>query len=405
MDPQRQALAHQLTQARQLSDAWMAAVRPGAEYERPIPARHRLVFYLGHLEAFDWNQIGAAGLGLAAVDPVFDALFARGIDPAPGQLPQDRPGDWPRVAEVRAYVRRARAQVDAVLEFAPDELVHIALEHRLQHIETFAYLLHQLDPRHKTALDQAPEPAAPPQPRRSIEIPAGRATIGRERGADFGWDNEFGTAEVEVPGFTIDSHKVSNGDWLAYVGQGGPVPPFWIEAPSGWRLRTLFGEIELPLAWPVWVTHSQASAYATRHGRRLPTEAQWMRAAYGAPDENWRRQPWGEADAGPQRGNFGLQRFDPVAVDSHPAGASGFGVHQMVGNGWEWTASAFGPLPGFAPHASYPSYSADFFDGEHFVLKGAAPTTHARLVRRSFRNWFRPDYPFVHAGFRCVATH
>ena len=93
-------------------------------------------------------------------------------------------------------------------------------------------------------------------------------------------------------------------------------------------------------------------------------------------------------------------RFDPVPVDSFPSGASAFGVQDLVGNGWEWTASEFQPFPGFRPMGSYPRYSVDFFDGDHAVLKGASPVTAAPLVRRTFRNWFRTQYPFVFAKFR-----
>jgi formylglycine-generating enzyme required for sulfatase activity len=89
-------------------------------------------------------------------------------------------------------------------------------------------------------------------------------------------------------------------------------------------------------------------------------------------------------------------------VGSFPAGASAWGVEDLVGNGWEWTSTPFAPFDGFAPMASYPVYSTDFFDDQHFVLKGASPVTDDLLVRRSFRNWFRPIYPYVYASFRCV---
>ena len=89
-------------------------------------------------------------------------------------------------------------------------------------------------------------------------------------------------------------------------------------------------------------------------------------------------------------------------MGSYPSGASAFGVHDLIGNGWEWTSSPFAPFPGFSPMASYPEYSADFFDAAHFVLKGASPATPAAHVRRSFRNWFRPHYPYVYATFRCA---
>jgi formylglycine-generating enzyme required for sulfatase activity len=75
----------------------------------------------------------------------------------------------------------------------------------------------------------------------------------------------------------------------------------------------------------------------------------------------------------------------------------------MVGNGWEWTSTPFAPFEGFAAAPNYPGYSSDFFDGRHYVLKGGSPRTAAPLLRRSFRNWFRPDYPHVYATFRCVS--
>ncbi len=92
-------------------------------------------------------------------------------------------------------------------------------------------------------------------------------------------------------------------------------------------------------------------------------------------------------------------------MGSRPLGASAWGVQDLVGNGWEWTSSVFGPFPGFEPMASYPEYSADFFDGQHYVIKGASPATARELVRRSFRNWFRPNYPFVYAKFRTAISY
>jgi formylglycine-generating enzyme required for sulfatase activity len=89
-------------------------------------------------------------------------------------------------------------------------------------------------------------------------------------------------------------------------------------------------------------------------------------------------------------------------VGSSPAGASAWGAEDLVGNGWEWTSTPFAPFPGFVPMASYPEYSADFFDGRHYVMKGASPVTSSNLVRRSFRNWFYGDYAYMYATFRRV---
>jgi formylglycine-generating enzyme required for sulfatase activity len=104
----------------------------------------------------------------------------------------------------------------------------------------------------------------------------------------------------------------------------------------------------------------------------------------------------------PVPGNFDFNRWDPEPVGAHPEGASAFGVHDLIGNGWEWTATTFGPFDGFEPLPTYPEYSADFFDDDHFVMKGASPVTARMLVRRGFRNWFRPRYPYVYATFRCA---
>jgi formylglycine-generating enzyme required for sulfatase activity len=134
----------------------------------------------------------------------------------------------------------------------------------------------------------------------------------------------------------------------------------------------------------------------------LPTEAEFQRAAYGGPGGHERRHPWGEDAPAPSRGVFDFSSWDPAPAGSHPAGRSAWGLDDLVGNGWEWTSSVFAPFPGFAALPSYPEYSADFFDGEHFVMKGASPATARELLRPTFRNWFRPRYPYVYATFRCV---
>ena len=159
----------------------------------------------------------------------------------------------------------------------------------------------------------------------------------------------------------------------------------------------------LPLDWPVWVRHEEAAAYAGWANAFLPTEAQWQRAAYGTAEGTERAYPWGNCTpiAG-HHGNFASQRWDASSVAAYPAGESAFGVRDLVGNGWEWTGTPFGPLPGFRQFPFYPGYSAPFFDGEHYVLKGGSPRTDTVFLRRSFRNWFRTDYPYVFAGFRCA---
>jgi len=390
-----------LAAARANTDALFGLVRPGSLYERPIAERHRIVFYVGHLEAFDWNLLREP-LGLDAFNPSLDQLFAFGIDPPVGQMPQDRPSDWPLIGETRAYNQRVRERLDAAIERAPSQLLHVAIEHRLMHAETFAYMLHNLPPGAKNAPPAAAAPSGEPPETRMIEIPAGTATLGRPSGNGFGWDNEFRETPVPTQAFSISKYKVTNGEYLDFVRTGAAPPHFWTQRKGAWHFRGMFGEAPLALDAPVWVTQREAEAYARWAGKSLPTEAQFHRAAYGTPEGPERPYPWGDDPPGPGRGNFDFVSWDPAPVTSMPAGDSAFGVSQLIGNGWEWTSTPFAPFPGFEPLPFYPGYSANFFDGSHYVIKGGSPRTAAPLLRRSFRNWFRPDYPYVYAGFRLV---
>jgi gamma-glutamyl hercynylcysteine S-oxide synthase len=185
--------------------------------------------------------------------------------------------------------------------------------------------------------------------------------------------------------------------------EGVQHPVFWRRAGNLWMYRTMFGEMQLPMDWPVYVSHAEASAYAKWLGRKLPTEEQFHRAAYGTWDsEVERRYPWGDEAPDSRYGNFDSTHWDPSPVGSYPRGASAHGVHDLVGNGWEWTRTEFKPFPGFTAMPFYPGYSANFFDGKHYVMKGGSPRTAACMLRRSFRNWFQPHYPYVYATFRCV---
>jgi formylglycine-generating enzyme required for sulfatase activity len=228
---------------------------------------------------------------------------------------------------------------------------------------------------------------------------------------------------VSVPGFAIDRYKVTNGQYLEFMRAGGyqdrglwtsadwewraqneiSHPAFWNPAQDGWHLKTMFDEIPLPLSWPVYVSHAEASAYARWAGKRLPTEAEWQRAAHASNSGPERRFPWGAETPGPEHGWFDFERWDPAPVDAFARGRSAFGLDGLLANGWEWTSTPFGPFGGFQAFPFYEGYSANFFDGKHFVMKGGSPRTDRSMLRRSFRNWFQPHYPFVYAGFRCAS--
>jgi gamma-glutamyl hercynylcysteine S-oxide synthase len=156
-------------------------------------------------------------------------------------------------------------------------------------------------------------------------------------------------------------------------------------------LPGMFEDIPLPLDWPVYVSYDQAQAYARWKGQALLTEAQFHRAAYaGGPHDI----------SGLDSENVDFRGWDPEPVTASPPNR--LGVSQLVGNGWEWTATTFEPFPASQPFSFYPGYSANFFDGQHYVLKGGSPRTARCLLRPSFRNWFRPGYPYIYATFRLV---
>ncbi len=398
-------LIEEIGLARIESDRFFEIIRQDSLYERPIDARHRVIFYVGHLDGFDSIQICREGLGIRSLDPQLDHLFQAGIDPDGAHLPTDQPSDWPSLERVRNYVAKCRAHVDKHLENAPEDVVYMALEHRLMHLETLAYMFHNFPYNRKNHPRAIQHPAATePIANEWKAIPAGVAILGKARDAGFGWDNEFNETRFNVPVFEIQRYSVTNGEYLEFVNQtGASLPHFWVRRGEKLFLRGMFEEVPLPLSWPVYVTQGEAAAYTKALGKALPTEQQFHRAAYGTPEGLNRQYPWGNQPPF-QQGNVDFRRWDPNAVNGDPEGDSAFGVSQLVGNGWEWTSTPFGPLPGFEPRPTYPGYSANFFDGEHFVLKGGSARTGARLLRPSFRNWFRHDYPFMYAKFRCVSN-
>ena len=435
----RQQLADWYRRNRQRSAQLFDLVDEASYYSKPIDLRHPIVFYEGHLPAFSFNTLVKRGLGGESIDPKLEALFARGIDPHESEADRshDPRAGWPSRAEVQAFAAEAdRRVVEALQEGDIEqpghplldraEAAYTILEHEAMHQETLLYMWHRLP----LAAKRAPAGYAPltdgPVPQQfDITVPAGNATLGV--GADdveFSWDNERPRTVTPVDEFVIDAHNVTNEAFLAFVDAGGYRDPQWwrdqdyawlvehhIERPLFWELhngqlmwRGMFELIALPMSWPVYVSHAEASAFAQWRGRRLPTEAEFQRAAYGTPSGDERKFPWGDAMPDAARGIFDFESWDPGPAGSRAGGTSAWAIHDLTSNGWEWTSSLFAPFNGFTPLPSYPEYSADFFDGEHFVMKGASPATARELVRASFRNWFRPRYPYVYAGFRTVAN-
>ncbi len=272
-------------------------------------------------------------------------------------------------------------------------------------------------------------------------VPGGKFLLGSAPGAPFVFDNEQWAHEVEVAPFAISKTAVTNIEFLEFVRDGGyEQRDFWSEAGWEWReaenaehpvywrcrgsrwLRRNFNEwVELEPNRPIiHVNWFEADAFCRWAKRRLPTEAEWEMAAgaepagdagrmpanrrqdVGAPRAPRKRKyPWGDEPATPERANLDWSAMGCIDVDALPAGDSPLGCRQMIGNVWEWTATDFGPYPGFRP-GPYKEYSEPWF-GNHKVLRGGGWATRSRLVTNTYRNFYMPDRRDVWAGFRTCA--
>jgi iron(II)-dependent oxidoreductase len=298
-------------------------------------------------------------------------------------------------------------------------------EHEEQHQETLLQCMQVLaDPPYRPATRRS-LPAGRKPARDMVTLPAGPFLMGWQRGG-FAYDNEGTPHVVDLPAFRIDRFPVSHGEYLAFVEDGGyRRPELWhplgwafreqegLAAPRHWRRGrggswlARFMDVELPLAEAaervlVHVCWYEADAYARWAGKRLPTEAEWEKAALWDPATGTTRPwPWGEEPPAARLANVDQLAFAPAEVGAYPAGASPCGVEQLVGDCWEWTSSDFLPYPGFTAWP-YDEYSKIFFGSDYKVLRGASWATRPAVARGTFRNWDFPIRRQVFAGFRCA---
>jgi iron(II)-dependent oxidoreductase len=386
-----------------------------------------LVWDLAHIgnqeELWLVRDVGGREPVRSDIDELYDAFqHSRASRPS---LPLLNP------TEARGYVREVRDKVLDVLATTPLEgrrLVERAFafgmiaQHEQQHDETML-ATHQL--RSGAPVLDAPPPPRPPSGQRlaaEIVVPAGPFTMGTST-EPWALDNERPAHQVRVDAFAIDTVPVTNGAYQRFIAAGGYddrrwwseagwahrqetglfAPRFWQRDGDGWA-RTRFGVVEaVPADEPVMhVSFYEAEAYARWVGRRLPTEAEWEKTARFDPATGRSlRYPWGDGEPTAEHANLGQRHLRPAPVGAYPAGASPLGVHQMVGDVWEWTSSDFHPYPGFAPFP-YREYSEVFFGPDYKMLRGGSFGTDSVACRGTFRNW---DYPIrrqIFAGFRCA---
>ncbi|HEV2765634.1 MAG TPA: SUMF1/EgtB/PvdO family nonheme iron enzyme [Pyrinomonadaceae bacterium] len=403
-----------------------------------------LAWHLAHVGVFEafWLLQKLAGR------PAPDERYLRVFDPI--STPREDSKNLPARAEMEAYLARVREGVGQVLaetNFDPTDpllrdsyVVRLVAEHELQHQETLAYLLQMLDPSKKIRPDdeqpgsqipsddgqggfQIPTDEAAP-PNELILVPAGECELGAPE-ESFAYDNERPAQRKVVPAFRIARLPVTNGEFARFVEEGGyerrefwdeegwqwreregwTHPLYWRRASGGaWLERTMFEESPLKASHPVvGVSWFEAEAYARFAGARLPSEAEWEKAAsWDAAANRKRRFAWGDAAPDTTRCNFERRFWGTTPVGSFPAGASACVCLDMTGNVWEWTSDPFRGFPGFEAFP-YPEYSETWFDGDHRVLKGGSWATSASVLRTSFRNFFRRPFRIAFAGLRLAS--
>ncbi len=412
----------------------------GAVDDRDLTRQHSvlmspLVWDLAHIgnqeELWLLRELtGRAAILPPGIDELYDAFrHARSDRPA---LPLLDPG------QSRRYVADVRGRVLDLLDAATLDDAHpltrngfvfgMVAQHEQQHVETM-YATHQLRAG-EPVLAASPAPAAPPgRLPAEVLIPAGDFEMGTSLEA-WALDNERPAHRVHVPAYLLDTTPVTNAAYAEFVATGGydderwwhpdgwahvrtaglVAPEFWVRESSDWAVRCFGATTELVADAPVQhVCWYEADAYARWAGRRLPTETEWEKAARHDPaTDRSRRYPWGDEDPTPRTANTGGRHLGPAPVGAYPQGSSPLGVHQLIGDVWEWTCSDFAGYPGFTAFP-YKEYSEVFFGQQnrpspYKVLRGGSWAVDQVACRGTFRNWDYPTRRQIFAGFRTARS-
>ena len=403
-----------------------------AYYEKPIPLRHPLIFYLGHTATFFINKLSLAGLVQERINPKFESTFAVGVDEMSWDDLSAAHYDWPKICELKAYRDAVRALVDRVIQTAPLQLpigwhhpwwtILMGIEHERIHLETSSVLIRQ----HALKFVR-PHPAWEPCRRTQVaplndlvNIPAGTVLLGKDRNdSTYGWDNEYGHREASIPAFQASRYLVSNREFLGFVEADGYAvddswaeegrawknytrakhPTFWIRQGNAWRLRVMLEEVPMPWDWPVEVNYHEAKAFCNwkreRTGLpvRLPTEDEWYRLYDVAGLSEIASDQAAKA-------NIHLDHYAsscPVTEFRHGE------LYDVIGNVWQWTETPIYPFNGFEVHPHYDDFTTPTFDDRHNLMKGGSWISCGNESLRTSRYAFRRHF-FQHAGFRYVVS-
>ncbi len=395
-----------------------------------LPILSPIAWDLGHIGEFEelWlvRTVDAVRRGeppTLALEEEYDAARTPRAERAALELP-DRDLLLRRLREVRAAaIERLREMVLGGHPLLENGFVyHMMAQHEAQHHETVLQAIARMDLIYEPATRIPTRRSELPPDTAMVVVPAGSFPMGTDQDAH-AYDNERPAHWVDLPAYWIDTGPVTNGDFLAFIEDGGYEnrawwseegwawlreedarhPLGWRTSPTGWE-EVRFGRMEplVPTRPVIHVSWYEADAFARARGKRLPTEAEWEKAAAWDPELRIaRRWPWGDRPPEPRLANLDARTFAPAPIGAHPGGRSFYGCHQMIGDVWEWTSSFFDPYPGFVAFP-YPEYSAIHFGQEYRVLRGGSWATAGIVARNTFRNWDFPQRRQIFAGFRCA---
>jgi 5-histidylcysteine sulfoxide synthase/putative 4-mercaptohistidine N1-methyltranferase len=409
-----------------------------AYYLRPEPLRHPLIFYFGHTATFYINKLILGKFIHKRLDKRIEAICAVGVDEMSWDDLNSEHYDWPTVDELRAYRQKVADTVvqlidtmELSLPIQQDSLAWVMLmgcEHERIHLETSSVIMRMLPLTYLTQTShwQSCSSTGQAPVNTFIKIAEQSMTLGKpESDKTYGWDNEYGSTDVNVKSFNTSKYLISNNEYLAFVKAGGyqsteywseegqkwlaftkaTMPRFWsvkiknnYDGGTQYFQRNLVDEIPLPLDWPVEVNYLEAKAYCNWQSKvnscfiRLPTEAEWycLRDKVDTDLVTWREAP----------GNINLEYF----ASSCPVNRfESDGIFDVIGNVWQWTESAIDGYQGFEVHPLYDDFSTPTFDGRHNLIKGGSWISTGNEAIKHARYAFRRHFT-QHAGFRTILT-
>lgn len=433
-------IAAQMEMTRRRTLALFDLAREEDLHESPGFGFRPIIWHLAHIGVFEAYWLLQKLKGEATPDERYERIF----DPI--NTPREESKNLPSRREMESYLTRIRERTlrhlnETRFDESDDPLqrdayvFRLVLEHEQQHQETLAYLFHLLNPSKKTrpvattTIDKSNRVASdtfaaelPARAGEMVSVAEGAFPMGASGNA-FAYDNERPLHTVHVPAFRIDKLLTTNEEYAHFISEGGyerrewwsdegwewrgredwKAPLYWTQQSGEWRVQGMFDESLMAGQHPVvGVSWHEAEAYARFMNKRLPTEAEWEKAAsWDAEREQKRRFSWGDDEPSPAICNFNYHFWGTTPVGSFPEGASAYGCLDMTGNVWEWTSSPFMGYPNFRAFP-YPEYSEMWFDGDHRVLKGGSWATQASTLRISFRNFFRRQFRIAFAGIRCA---